>query len=452
MGDVYAPIFDHHAGSTDITKVANWYDQTTKSNATHLPGVDDTVNFAPMGVAVVGGMNVGTIHVMPNAEAILGGPGTYTAQTVIVDGYLALASNITAGKIVVESGGSLEMSQSVDLPLFEGVAVSVLTGDLVLAAGGHINLGAHNLNTDTLENANESAGNSYNPAANIAGSGALLQYPGSAPLSEISTEKMDFGTVHVGDVLAQSITIIDGTGDFGGVLMNGWFQSSGLTDNRLSAVATPNNGGDGNPPLPAVPVPAPFSFGGRGGRAIETITLNASSAGSLDGQSAQIRSQFGGFSTTGSSGWNQSASIPITGTVNNYAQPSFVLISAPAGSSSWQTADGTTVTYLGWAPQGGLLGSVTLGLANAATGPADLMAGLTADYQDGGFAVNSNAAAFNLGAGQQQATESLTMNTSAPGWHWDAVAQQSVGYNASGYAGMLPTSSDILIFYVQPHA
>lgn len=460
MGDIYVPLSVNATTPVDTAVLANWFDSTTNSMATHLPGVTDTVAIVASQI-LVGGLNIAEMDIGVGSDVVLAGTGAFYSFGTVTDQAARLSlqdSTMWANQVALYNTARLDVSQGGTMAGPANQPVAATIGDLIMGPArplhsvNSVNLGDRNIGIATLENANEGSGNTYDPAAEITGTGTLIQYPGADPFSQISVDHLDFGTLHVGDVVDRSLTVIDGQGDFGGTQMRGWFENGAITDPQLSGFATPNNGTSGQtPPLPATALPTAFAIGGRGGSATEAIRFTASHTGSLSGQSATIASQFGGLATTPSAGFNQSATIPITGTVNNYAVPSFALDAAPAGTTSWQTADGTTVTYLGWTPQNQALGSVALGVANTATGPSDLLAGLTVDNQDGSFAAINNGKVFNLGAGQQQATETLTMDTSQPGWHWDAVQMHSVAYNGSGYAALQPVATDILVFYVQGH-
>jgi hypothetical protein len=107
-----------------------------------------------------------------------------------------------------------------------------------------------------------------------------------------------------------------------------------------------------------------------------------------------------------------SATVPITVTVDNYAQAGF---SANGGTLTAGTAPGTWVLNLGTVAQGGAALAADLSVLNAAQGPADALGG-SFTVSDGGAFTNSGFGAFSgVGADGSADAGSISLSTAHTG-------------------------------------
>jgi len=213
-------------------------------------------------------------------------------------GTLTFADGINGGSgtVQIDAGSVLDLSggtsgSSADFLIHNG------------STAGSLNLGSNNFTVAMdYTNANFGIGNSFNPRANVAGTGQILA-SGDVGLSitgDITTGTMAFNNVHVGSTTTLNYQV-NNTGTSGPSL-RGAIQTSvnggNITDSRLGgAGATAGNFG-------------PIALGSNTGNL--AVTFNATSAGSLTGQIVHLISNFSNVA-----GQN----VNITGAAYRFAKP-----------------------------------------------------------------------------------------------------------------------------------
>ncbi len=216
------------------------------------------------------------------------GTGTTTMQvnfsnTGILNassGTLAFSQGVqgTSGTVNIGASGTLDVSGGT-------TASSAAT----LADNGNLSLGSNNFNVASdYTNANFGTGNTFNPRANVTGSGGInatgnvnQTITGNISGGTGTTPLIAFGNFHVGDSSVTKNYAINNTGSSGPVL-RGAIQTSAnggnITDGRLSGTGvTAANFG-------------PLALGGNTGNL--GVTFNPSSAGALNGQVVHLINNF----------------------------------------------------------------------------------------------------------------------------------------------------------------
>jgi hypothetical protein len=130
--------------------------------------------------------------------------------------------------------------------------------------------------------------------------------------------------------------------------------------------------------------------------------------------------------------------VPVTITVDNYAQPAFDLEN-DGGTGAAITGSGADyVLNLGTIAQGS--GDLTLGIGalNAASGPADLLSGSLSASGSGAIMASGLGGFADLAAGQTGPAGTVTVDTTATGSFSETLTLRSQGSNASGYSAALP--------------
>lgn len=224
---------------------------------------------------------------------------------------------------------------------------------------------------------------------------------------------LDFGIVHVGDVVQQAVPV-DNTAaadGFSEALDGSFSENSGAVtgSGSFSALAP---GATSNAPL---------------------ITLDTSTAGSKSGTATLALISNG----TGSSGLENATLTPqvITASaeVNHYAQPVF---SKDSGASELTGGGNAYLIDFGRRTIGESPPSVTLRLTNAAPAPADTLAGDYAsdapDFQLSGF-----GAFAGVDAGQHLTDLVIGLKTENLGTFSQTITLNSQSQNESGYSGAL---------------
>jgi hypothetical protein len=283
------------AGSV-IQVVATSIDSTLATNAGTLKILDGRTFAMTSALANSGTFELGGAG-LTDATLNSGGNITNSASGVIF-GHGTISDTILNSGTVRASGGMLVMQGPIDGQ--SGTIQSDASATLFLAnAGGPsdaefltnngtIQLGGHNiLVTGDYTNANFGTGNSFNPRANVIGSGQINASPGISQTlggnvtnGGTATATMAFGNVHVGDSPTKTYIINNQSG--AGPSLRGAIQTAvnggNLTDARLigSGVTASNFG----PLAPTAMTPS-----------LE-VTFNATSAGALNGQQVRILNNF----------------------------------------------------------------------------------------------------------------------------------------------------------------
>jgi hypothetical protein len=124
----------------------------------------------------------------------------------------------------------------------------------------------------------------------------------------------------------------------------------------------------------------------------------------------------------------------VSVTVDNYAKAAFV----DHSNGSTLTQDGSAYALnLGSVFQGSTAVATLLGVANVASGPADLLNGAFSISGDSAF-TNAGFDDFaNVGAGGSYNAPSVSLNTSQTGNFSETITLDPTGWNATGYSGAL---------------
>lgn len=510
-------------------------------NGTRLNASGAFTNNALGGVSLAGGTLSG---------ADITNHGTISGFGTVTDRPLNHGTiQAAGGALVFEHGiqggsGTVQIDPGASLDLSGGTEAS--TADYLIHQGttpGSLNLGANDFRVDAdYTNDSSGSGNSFDPRANVAGSGQILaggdaaqHLTGDVSNGATTSPQLDFGNVHVGAVSTLSYQIAN-TGSSGPALRGAVQTAAGtgsINDSRLGgAGVTAGNFGPlapgadsgnlevtftadtagalngqavgivsnfGNIPAqtlsitgaayrfaaPVIPAGSTVSFGivhvgdsvsrdvevtnsaaadgfseglnaaftgsGAGittGGAVNGLAPGASSGSSLkvglDTSSAGIISGTAdlGFDSdgTGSSGLGQTSlpggTVNVSGQVNNYAAPLFLLTSG-SGTLNQDSAVTWTLDF-GTVNNSSIDGApvVTLSLSNSAAGPADTLAG--SFLQTGAGFLFGNPGAFSgLDSGQALTGLQVTFDNSENGSFTGTITLSAASRNSGGYDGGL---------------
>lgn len=423
---------------------ANWYDTTKSAVATKAPGSNDYVAFNTGTLAVSGTINVAGVSVTDGARVAISGISTdhdhLGALAVTAGAHLSVTGAVVDAQIATVGAGSVfDMSEAAlpvptpddpflgdfgQITLEPAASPGQSGGQFIL---GSRTLGLHNSEGPTNENAGY--GNSFDPRAGISGTGTIVISPPSAtPEPEVNAlatpntpftplDTIDFGTVHVGQTAVSGFSVMNAAGD-AGTPVTGAVQTdvngASITDSDLSGPGvTAQN----------------FTIGGRGEYQAYPIFLDATKAGSLDGQAVHVAYMVDG------SIFDAGQTIPIIGEVLNYAAAGFVKTAGPARLTHHGTA--WTLDFGTLSPgQADELAALAVG--NIAKGPADLLSGSFSVAGDPGFRVDGADAFSGVAAGTVHG--GLTIRASAAttlGVHSAMLVLHPTGSNDSGYSGAL---------------
>ncbi|MFN0126194.1 MAG: beta strand repeat-containing protein [Verrucomicrobiales bacterium] len=224
---------------------------------------------------------------------------------------------------------------------------------------------------------------------------------------------IDFGIAHVGDTLQQSI-------DLTNAALNDGFSES------LNASFSSTTGDVG----------ATGSITGlTAGGSLNTlsVSLNTATAGNKNGSaSIALTSDGSGTSALGLTAL-PSQSVTVTGLVNDFANPVFVLDAGPAvlsgGGTSYTLDFGTRVV-------GDPLAIAQISLINDVPAPADSLAG-SFDDDTPTFMLSGFDAFVGLAAGQTRSGFLASLPTDTLGDFEESVTLLGLGQNPSGYNGAL---------------
>jgi hypothetical protein len=225
------------------------------------------------------------------AAATIVGHGTLTA-TILNSGTVRASGGtlvVSGGKIDGQSGTiQINADAALDLSAASGAS----DGDYLIHNGTNLNLGANNIEVALdYNNASFGVGNSFNPRANVTGSGQINADPSSAQgLSDTpaggltflgaDTYRLAFGNIHVGDskALGYQIANVGGVGPSLRGAIQTTVNGGNLTDARLSgAGVTASNFG----PLAATQETGDLA-----------VTFDGTTAGALTGQQVRIINNF----------------------------------------------------------------------------------------------------------------------------------------------------------------
>ena len=408
----------------------------------------------------IDGVQTGTVYLNYQADGGAGPEGYLGGAGVVVTGtvYALAAPQLPIGALnfgEVRVGGTLA-AKSVSIAdgskadayqesLVWGVSppsgfVSVgSTGGTI--ASGHsatvaldLSTGSAGAITGTAALSLTSTGAGTSGLADTVLSGQTIALSGTvfAEASAQLATSLDFGIVHVGDSVAQAVTITN-AGSAGGFTENldarfahatGAASAAG-TVSELAAGATDS---------------ADLSIG-----------LNTRHAGTVSGTAVLgLKSDGAGIDTLGSIAL-AAQTIAVTGTVDNYAVAKITEISGGGTLSG----SGTAYTLnLGTLNIWSAAQSVVLGVQNAATGQADLLEGSFAIQPPAGadpFGGSGTTPFGGVAAGQVASGPSIMLNTGTVGSFAETVVLTGTGYNAGGYSGVLAAQTVTVTGTVQPY-
>ena len=250
-------------------------------------------------------------------------------------------------------------------------------------------------------------------AASLSVSGAVY----AAAVAKV-TQAVNFGVVHVGDVVSQTISVGNTT-------------SGALTDSLLGGfgMVSPHFTGSGQ-----------VSLAAGGASSALTLTANTSAAGVFSGTAALTLASHDAQLA------DQSlyvAPVALSATVDNYASAALSL----TGGAGTLTGSGTSYTL----DLGNITAetSATLAVQNSATGQADTLEGAFT-VQGGSAFLDSGFGAFSgLQAGQSQGGLDIQALFSGVGEQSQTITLTPYGDNASGYHGALAPITLTVTDYVE---
>ena len=242
------------------------------------------------------------------------------------------------------------------------------------------------------------------PTVDVFGTVYRLAAPTVAPISE---------TVHVGDLGTAQLAI--GNSD----------PADGYSEALIAALSGESGG------ISAAAEGATPDIAAGQGNSL-SIAFSTAQAATITGSATLSLTSDG----AGLDGLGQTAllsqTVPVSVTVDNYAQAAF------EASAGVLTTNGTQSTLsLGTVAAGSAPVVVDLGVLNAAAGPADLLSGSLSVAGSPQFSNAGFTSVSNLAAGQDERNEVVTLATGQAGTFSETVTLDPAGSNASGYSGAL---------------
>jgi hypothetical protein len=236
-------------------------------------------------------------------------------------------------------------------------------------------------------------------------------------VAHLSATTINFGTVHVGDVVAVKKLGISNTatGSFTDILVGGFgtvtgpFTASGSLGDGLAA----------------------------GSSGMLTVGFKAATSGTFTGAAKLALSSHD--SDLANVGVTVGA-VTLKAVVDQYAVAGF---KKTAGSGTLTKQGNTYRLNLGSIAKGGKAFSTTISAFNAAVGLADKLAGTFTSKASTAsvFSLTGFAGFSGLGAGQSTAGMKITLSTAKTGTFTDTITLAGKGSNASGYkAAVTPTT------------
>jgi hypothetical protein len=226
------------------------------------------------------------------------------------------------------------------------------------------------------------------------------------------TTVVDFGIVHVGDMVSKAINVANtATGALVDVITGAVSSVSGaFTNGGGSLGAGVASGGNSNALTVGITTTAAGVYTGNANVALASHDADLSDVALATNP------------------------VTLTGTVNNYANPVFNLASGDGTLSG----NGQSYTLnFGDLVQNSADDLANLQLLNDVTGPSDLAEGTFTLPSGNGFILDGFNAFTDLGAGMSQGGFSVAFDTSTLGLFTEEITLNAVGYNASGYSGAL---------------
>jgi hypothetical protein len=426
MGDVFRWVGDSPGHPV-------WFDVTRHQYGT--PGAADTVVFTSGTHVVSGNLAAawGTVILRSGAHVTFAA-GTHPFSvlgvvTINSNASLALSGNtLTADGMLVAQAATFDVTRGLDQIVGSTPPVAANVGSMQIAIGGAVVLGTNHLSVSGMTNGNDGIDNSYNPARGFTGTGTVYRDDGlQAPV--LSSPSLDFGTIHVNEEVHLPFVVTNlNSIDDGGGGMAGAIETTGITDTRILAT------------------PLSFGLGAEGGSTPnDYVVFTGDHTGALVGQSISVVTQFGG-------GFDSTITVPITGTVVNYASPEFAVSGNTQPFSFLETIKpGLQYLFLGEYNQGQAVAGISISAMNGAPAPADNLNGTTFDFSPDGMSHLTGPTSFTgLGAGAATSLGVLNIDTSQVGWHWNLDAMAPTDSDNGGL-DPLPTQTLATAFFVAPH-
>ncbi len=252
---------------------------------------------------------------------------------------------------------------------------------------------------------------------NVAGSDIAITgaaYRLAAP--SVTPNPVNFGIIHVGDVVSQNFTIANtATADGFSESLNASFSSSGSGINTSGSV----NG---------------LAAGATDSSSL-AISLDTSTARFVsDSTFLSLVSDGAGTSGLGTTSLS-GAEVAVTAQVNNFAAPSYILQS---GAATLSQDDATSFTLdFGTVFQNSGGSTANLAIANDVLGPADTLAGTFDIGAFTGFTFGGFLDFADIEGGESQSGLTITLDTSSLGNFTGTAFLDPRSQNASGFDGML---------------
>jgi hypothetical protein len=325
-------------------------------------------------------------------------PGNYTEA---LDASLSGATTgITAGGAITGLAAGASNANSLVVGLNTGSAGSISgTAALALTSDG---TGIDNLGTTAL------------PGQTVTVTGGVYNYA----TAHVAGTSINFGVVHVGQAVSQALSV-GNTGALGSYTeaLDAQFSGANAGITTSGSVA--------------------HLLAGQIDSTDMAIGLATANAGTIAGNAViSLESDGSGIDALGTTALT-GQTVAVSGIVDNYAVANFEDPNGPQITAS----GGSLVLNLGTVVQGGTALSTTLGVLNAATGPADLLGGSISSSAGPGFTNGGFGAFSGLGAGQDERAQTVSLSTGAAGTFSETVTLTASGSNASGYSGALPTET-----------
>jgi hypothetical protein len=236
-------------------------------------------------------------------------------------------------------------------------------------------------------------------------------------VASVGTTPIDFGIVHVGDVVASRNVAV--TNAAAATALNDVLVGSIGTSGASSFTASGNLGSG----LGA----------GQTNNTSLNVQLNTSIAGIYSGAAnLALSSRNADMADLPLA----TSAIALRAQVNNYANPVYNLVTGDgtlSGSGFSFTLD------FGEVVQNAAAETATLRLLNSVLGPADLLEG-SFSFDVALFALSGFTSFTGLGAGQGLDGLVIAMNTDSLGTFSETITLNAFGYNASGYRGAIEVS------------
>jgi len=263
--------------------------------------------------------------------------------------------------------------------------------------------------------------------ANTDGLGASALLP-----QDVTVSGMVYRVAQAGVALARTILHVGDPGT-DALIVSNTDPADGYSENLVAALA----GATGSFATVMTGPTGDIAAGGSDATFL-AVTLSTAQAGTVNGNVTLALMTDGGTGPGSIDGLGQLALAPetvgLTATIDNYATAQVVQLS---GAPILTGARDTFHLDFGTVGLGAAPASVTLGVENAATSTADLLAGTFIANGNAAIPLSGFSAFTGVAAQQVQAGLDVTLNTSQAGVFIEAITLDPTGYNAGGYSAAL---------------